>query len=153
MCAWPKGKPRGKKSPNVKEYDLEAMLDSTDVVENSIQDDETTSDVVLIDTEGVYGLKTYKYGYELYVRRKFLKDTVIEIKVPATAEIRKTLFRAGEFGPWQLAAKPFHGKLDTLLVSVHQMMVKDRISESLSIKNLEGIIRESEGRILKTISA
>lgn len=150
---WPKGKPRGSRNGRRTEIDLETLIEDGGVepVQAEQQDDEE-SDVVLIDSEGIYGLRTYKYGYELHVRRKYKKDTVVEIKGVGSNESRQVLYKAGDFGPWQFSARPFHGKLSTLLLAVHEMMIKDKITESLTIKNLTEVIKESESRILQVVS-
>lgn len=151
---WPKGKPRGSRSNGRRtEIDLETLIEDGGVepIQAEQQDDEE-SDIVLIDSEGIYGLRTYKYGYELHVRRKYKKDTVVEIKGVGNNETRQILYKAGDFGPWQFSARPFHGKLGTLLTAVHEMMIKDKIAESLTIKNLADVIKESEKRILQVVS-
>lgn len=150
---WPKGKPRGSRNGRRTEIDLETLIeDGGKQPVQAEQQDDQESDIVLIDSEGVYGLRTYKYGYELHVRRKYNKDTVVEIKAVGSSESRQMLYKAGDFGPWQLSARPFHGKLGTLLLAVHEMMIKDKITESLNIKNLSDIIKESEKRILQVVS-
>lgn len=156
---WPKGKPRGARGTRgglrtETVVNLEDLLDGNNnsATENSQQEDDVESDIIVVDTDGKYGVRTYKYGYELHVRRKYNRDTLIETVNNKTKETKQTLFKAGEFGPWQLAPKPFHGKLDTLFATLHQWMIKDKISESGTFKNVAEMIRESEQRIIRCLN-
>lgn len=142
------GRPR--KNNFKKEIDIEDLLATELVVEeNGTQEEDKESDIISIDTQGLYGLRTYKYGYELHCRQKFAKDTAYEIK-PSKGDPYIASYKAGEFSPWKLADKPFHGRLDSLFVAASQLMIKDKIIESSSIANLSKIIRESEERLIKT---
>jgi hypothetical protein len=155
---WPKGKPRGKGNGRriETEVNLEELLDgqasATPVADNSQQEDEEESNIIVVDTEGRYGVRTYKYGYELHVRRKYNKDTLVENFSPKTKESKQVLFKAGDFGPWQFAPKPFHGRLEALFTTLHQLMVKDKITEAASFVNIAKIILESEQRIVRCLS-
>ena len=141
------GRPR--KNNFKKEIDIEDLLDTElSVEENGTSEDNKESDVIQIDTLGLYGLRTYKYGYELHCRQKFDKDTAYEIS-PSKGDPYIVSYKAGEFGPWKLADKPFHGRLDTLFSSAAQLMIKDKIAENGSIANLSKIIKESEERLIK----
>jgi hypothetical protein len=143
---------RHKKSNFKKEIDIEDLLDTElSVEEVGHPEDEQGSDVIPIDTLGMYGLKTYRYGYELHYRDKFTKDTAYEIK-PSRGEPYIVTYKSGEYSPWKLSDKPFHARLDTLLVAASQLMIKQKISESGSVSNLSKIIKESEERIIKTIT-
>jgi hypothetical protein len=145
------GRPR-KNGNFKKEIDIEDLLSTELVVEEvGHQHEDKESDVIAIDTLGMYGLKTYRYGYELHCRDKFDKDTAYEIKTPK-GEPYIVSYKAGEFSPWRLSDRPFHGRLDTLFTTAAQLMVKKKIAEGNSIANLAKIIKESEDRIIKAIT-
>lgn len=156
---WPKGKPRGKRNGRRTEIevDLETLLDggnNTSLAENpQSSEEEVESDIIIVDSEGKYGVRTYKYGYELHMRRKYDRDTIVETFAPKTKETKQVLFKAGEFGPWQIAPRPYHSKLDTLFTVLHQWMVKDKIAEAGTFNNIAQLIRESEDRIIRCLSA
>lgn len=144
------GRPR--KNNFKKEIDFEDLLTTELVVEDvGVAAEDTESDVIPIDTLGMFGLRTYKYGYELHCRTKFEKDTAFEIK-PAKGDPYITSYKAGEFSPWRLADKPFHGRLDTLFTAAAQLMIKQKIAESNTVSNLAQIIKESEQRLIKAVN-
>lgn len=144
---WPKGKPRISGGGRRKEIDLETLIeDGGKEPEQVDQQEEEQSNVVLIDSEGIYGVRTYKFGYELYVRRKYKKDTIVETK-GISSEIKTVVYKAGDYGPWQIAAKPYHKTMDSVLLTTFHHMIKDGISESSNISNLRQIIKDSEDRI------
>lgn len=144
------GRPR--KNNFKKEIDIEDLLATELIVEeNGTQEEDKESDIISIDSQGLYGLRAYKYGYELHCREKFDKDTAYEIR-PTRGEPYIASYKAGEFSPWRLADKPFHGRLDSLFLAASQLMIKDKIIENSSISGLSKIIRESEERLIKAVN-
>jgi hypothetical protein len=146
---------KGSKNKLRKEFiidDLETFLSETVDTTPETDDEDSSDNVVLIDSEGSYGFKTYKYGYELHTRRKYEHDTMIETISPKTREVKKVYFKAGEFGPWQLSTNAFHTTLQSLLLRAKRLMVKEALSEEQDISNLVQIIDKSESRILSIVN-
>lgn len=146
------GRPRKNNNNFKKEIDIEDLLNTELVVEevgNPQEDKE--SDIIPIDTLGVYGLRTYRYGYELHCRDKFDKDTAFEIN-PLKGDSYIVSYKAGEYGPWRLADRPFHGRLDTLFTAASQLMIKQKIAKDNSVAGLAKIIKESEERLIKAVT-
>lgn len=138
--------PRGRKK-KVQVFDLENALGESSEEQESF-DEEQGDDIILIDSTGLYGMRTYKYGYELHVRKQYLKDDQIEILNRKTKETRIQEQKKGEYSEWQLSAYPYHGTLQTLIKRATQLMIKDGINSYKNIEKLPEILQETESRIL-----
>jgi hypothetical protein len=139
--------PRGRKK-KVQVFNLESALDDSIVEQDEANDEEQVSDIIPIDSLGLYGMKTYKYGYELHKRNQYLKDERIEIYNPRTKESRFEDHKKGDYTEWQLSSYPFHGTVQNLIKRATQLMIKDGINYHKSIEKLPQILQETEERIL-----
>lgn len=142
--------PRGRKKKI--DFNLETAID----VESSIKelgDDQDTadvvSDVIVIDKYGRYGLRTYKYGYELVTRDQYNSDTEYEVVNKRTKETRVENYKKGDYTEWRLSPYAFHGTLDRLFTRAAQLMVKDGLDCHKDIEKLPQILKEVEERIIK----
>ena len=131
----------------IKLSELENLLDANDLSESHSDDEDSSDNIVLIDKEGCYGFKTYRYGYELHFRRKYESDTLIETTNGKTGMTKRVVIKAGEYGPWQLTEGPFHNTLQSLLIKAKRLIVKNTISEQKDLSTLVEIINQSELRI------
>lgn len=139
--------PRGRKK-TIQAFSLESAL-SDDAVDNEeTNDEDQVSDIISIDSFGLYGMKTYKYGYELHTRGQYVKDERIEIVNPRTKESRFEEHKKGQYSEWQLSTYPFHGTLQNLIKRATQLMIKDGVNYHKSIEKLPQILQETEDRIL-----
>lgn len=139
--------PRGRKK-KVQTFNLESALSDDSVVQEQFSDDDQSGDIIPIDSMGLYGMKTYKYGYELHVRNQYNKDERVEIVNVRTRESRFEDHKKGEYTEWQLSTYPFHGTLQNLIKRATQLMIKDGIDCHKSIYKIPQILQETEERIL-----
>jgi hypothetical protein len=139
--------PRGRKK-KVQVFNLESALDDSIVEQDETNDEEQVSDIIPIDSLGLYGMKTYKYGYELHTRFQYSKDERIEIISVRTRESRFEEHKKGDYSEWQLSTYPFHGTLQNLIKRATQLMIKDGINCYKNINKLPQILQETEDRIL-----
>lgn len=142
--------PRGRKK-KVQVFNLESALEDSVIEQNendNNDNDEQVSDIIPIDSLGLYGIRTYKYGYELHTRFRFHKDERIEIINPRTKESRFEEHKKGDYSEWQLSTYPFHGTIQNLIKRTTQLMIKDGINHYKNIEKLPQIVKETEDRIL-----
>lgn len=139
--------PRGRKK-KVQTFNLESALSDDLVTQEQFGDDDQSVDIIPIDSMGLYGVKTYKYGYELHVRSQYSKDERVEIVSVRTRESRFEDHKKGEYTEWQLSTYPFHGTIQNLIKRATQLMIKDGINYHKSIDKLPQILQETENRIL-----
>lgn len=144
----PKGSKNKGNRREVRLSELENLLDPTEVPDGDTDDEDSSDNVVLIDKDGCYGFKTYKYGYELHFRRRYEHDTAVETRNPKTKETRTVIYNSGDYAPWQLAPRPYHTTMSHLLVAAKRLMIKDGISMEQDISSLVEVIEKSEKRIL-----
>lgn len=139
--------PRGRKK-KVQTFNLESALSEGTNNSEELDNDDQVSDIIPIDSFGLYGIKTYKYGYELHVRNQYAKDERVEIVNVKTKESRFEDHKKGEYSEWQLSTYPFHGTLQTLIKRATQLMIKDGINHHKDLAKLPQILQETENRIL-----
>lgn len=138
--------PRGRKRKT--EFNLETAIDGEVSAKELSDDQEVVSDVIIIDKQGRYGLRTYKYGYELLTRDQYNADTEVEITSIRTKSTRFEYYKKGDYTEWRLSAYPFHGTLDRLFARASQLMIKDGIECHKDIAKLPQILKEVEERII-----
>lgn len=139
--------PRGRKK-KVQAFNLESALNEDSAISEQQENEEQVSDMIPIDSLGFYGMRTYKYGYELHVRNQYTKDERIETVNPRTKESKIKEHKKGEYSEWQLSSYPYHGTLQNLIKRATQLMIKDGINYHKSIDKLPQILQETENRIL-----
>lgn len=99
--------------------------------------------VIAVNKDKTYGIAMSedKLCVTVYQRKQYTEDTEVPMKFNKAVNYK--FYAAGEYGPWQLAPKPYQVNIDRALVWIYDMMVMDKIDGAEDVRCLSTIV-ESE---------
>lgn len=130
-----------KSTAPVTDFDtVEETLDETSLVlDNS---------VIPVNSNQTFGVKYLdRLTVALYERTLYTEDTVLEVA-------GKTYpYKAGDYGPWKLSARPYQPTLSAALRWVTEWMTADKLTEAGDMAFLGELLEDTKNDIVTAILA
>jgi hypothetical protein len=83
--------------------------------------------------DGYYGLgvESGRLNVVVHKRKRYVEDAQIPKKVDGVTQY--DFVKAGDYGPWVQAPRPFHPNTQSALKWVHELMVQDGLEEASTV--------------------
>lgn len=120
--------------------------ESTEQLEQEEQLEQVAADNILIcNSKKTFGF-VFKRGYvELYERVLFKEDTTV------TAGPRTVSYKAGEFSPWRLSARPYPASWEHAVKYVADWVAQDSLTEKEDFNCIVEVITESRADVVSAL--
>ena len=106
--------------------------------------------VVPVNPQGTYGIhiEQDRLNVVVYSRKQYTEDTTVPYKVSGAIEYK--FYKAGDFGNWQLAPRPYKASIEQALLWVHELMLRDNLEGAKDLQVWATTISESKSLLSET---